>query len=146
MRGLLLVAVGLMPALVQAGEPTECELTPYKKIVKVDAMTDAKTCIVLAARRGSVTVSFLANNRPLVGVAGQVYPGREDIGVRVDGGKAYLGESFIRGKEAEALVAELASGASVATQYTPWPSGARSDTTGPICNLPAVVEECKAEF
>jgi hypothetical protein len=146
MRRLLLLGLALLPVYAQAGEPTECELTPYKKIVKVDAMTDAKTCIVLAGRRGSVTVSFLGNKQPLVGVAGRAYPGREDVGVRVDGGKAYAGDSFIRGKTADALVAELRAGKQVATQYTPWPDGNRTDTTGPICNLPAVIDECLTEF
>lgn len=145
MRRILLMAL-LAPAFAQAGEPTECELAPYKKVVKVDAMTDAKTCLVLAGRRGSVTVSFLGNKHPLVGVAGQAYPGREDIGVRVDGGRAYRGESFVRGKEADALVAELRAGAVVATQYAPWPDGNRTDTTSAVCNVAQVIDECLTEF
>lgn len=143
---LLLLGLALAPLLTQAGEPTECELAPYKKVVKVDAMTDAKTCIVLAARRGSVTVSFLGNKQPLVGVAGRAYPGREDVGVRVDGGHAYTGASFVRGKDAVALVAELRAGKTVATQYTPWPDGNRTDTTGMVCNVAAVIDDCLTEF
>lgn len=143
---LVLLGLALAPLLAQAGEPTECELSPYKKIVKVDAMTDAKTCIVLAGRRGSVTVSFLGNKQPLVGVAGRVYPGRDDVGVRVDGGKAYRAESFVRGKEADALVAELRAGRTVATQYTPWPDGVATDSTGPVCNVAQMIDECLSEF
>ncbi|KAF1706259.1 hypothetical protein [Pseudoxanthomonas sacheonensis] len=145
MRALLL-GLALAPVGLQAQEPTECELIHYRKVVKVDAMTDAKTCIVLSSVKGTVTAAVTGPGKLVLGVAGEPYPGREEIGIRVGKGKPYHGDTFISGAASQALLSEIRGADTVFTQYVPWPSGARQDGEYAVCDLVDKVDECQSEF
>ena len=78
---------------------------------------------------------------PLFSVLGEEYPASRSA-IRVDSNKAYVFEEFLRGSPARSLLAELRKGQVVKTRYNDWPYGVNRDYAAPICDLPALIDEC----
>lgn len=113
---------------------------------RIDPITDEATCVVRheSATPGYPVISF---GRGIVFAwpDGDRVPG-SIVAMRVDQRPAQRGMEWIVDHAARALVADMRSGSTIATQFTQWPSGLLINATAPLTGISAQFDACLAEL
>lgn len=121
-----------------------CADITWSHSCRVDKMTDRANCT--AHGRGSNLFAFSERGKLAFSVTGNTYPG-EKSRIRVDSHPAiaFDDDEGTSSAQDNTIERQLRGGTIVRTRYVKWPSGIAVDNEVPICNLPQVLDEMKAE-
>lgn len=137
MRKILLLAL-LIPAMASAQWTHE---------VKVDAMTDVKSCRVIPIGHSMpYPMFFFHPGGFLIGIVGGDFPGKDQT-FRVDGQKAESAPEGISGARAKRVLAQIKSGGKLLkTRSYAWPYDVGNDASFDLAGITEHLRACESEI